>query len=262
MAYYNRPTLLRKTIEAYLFFHPNLIEISEFVIVDDGSDVGLEANTVVTEYKDRIKAKVIELPKDKNSSNPAIPINISVKQSSGDIVVITNPEAMPLSPVLEHLEEACQPNTYTLVPCYSVSIENQKIVNDTPINRLKDTFPPFNNVALWDEGADAWYEHPEYIARFFYFFAAMKKDDFIKIGGIDEDFSDGRGYEDNDFVRRVLANGFQIQYDMQELVLHQNHYSGESAKIVRVRRDNCELLQKKILEGKLIANEEKDWGSI
>jgi len=49
---------------------------------------------------------------------------------------------------------------------------------------------------------------------------------------------------------------------MQELVLHQNHYSGESAKIVRVRRDNCELLQKKILEGKLIANEEKDWGSI
>ena len=47
------------------------------------------------------------------------------------------------------------------------------------------------------------------------------------MGGFDERYAHGIGYDDNELLVRVLRKGLQLLYAYYPLALHQNHYKKE-----------------------------------
>lgn len=266
MAYYQRPDLIRNTLWAYHHLHPERDDV-EFVVIDDKSAEGLKAEPALEELRDLLDIKLF-YREDKTGTNPAQPINISVKQASGQIIVITNPETLPLTPVLDQVDAAgVPPGSYLIAPCYSVSEDKQKIIAG-----LDPTKPSFveeirarfqlNDRAATCEGDDAWYIHPRLFPRALYFFAAMPRADFIEMGGIDEDYQMGYAWEDTDFINRLLMRGTQMSFLNDAAVLHQYHYktpASEGADSLD-RKENDGLFHKKMAARQWRVNAGREWG--
>ncbi len=267
MAYYNRPALLRNTLWAYRWLHADLDDV-EFVIVDDLSDPELAAAPVAEEFAQILDVRVLQRV-TKVGRNPAVPINASVLAATGDVVVITNPETMPISPVLDVVRAAAGAlsHRYAVALCYSISEGNQAIIDALDptdpgfVPGVVSRIQPLARAASFD-GDDGWYEHPAYLGRGLYFCAAMRRDDFIGVGGIDEDFSAGSAYEDNDFLRRLADNGFEMAHLEDAVCVHQHHYtSPASAKGgPGTEQDNRALYEAKAAEKLLTANVGREWG--
>jgi len=222
--------------------------------VDDGS---FTARNVVPEFKDLLNINLIER-RQTPGSNPAIPINIGIKEASGEIVVITNPECMPVTSILESVS-GLEWHNYWVSPCYSVSKEYQKQINamdntNPYFPHYVDSLIPYNSKSLACEGDDAWYEHPLIIPRMYYFFAAIHRLEILSIGGIDEDFDEGVGFEDDEFIHRIRLNNFECTH-LKDLVLHQNHYTGPSKPLTNKR-----LYWEKYNQQNRIANFDREWG--
>lgn len=266
MAYYQRPDLLRNSLWAYHHLHPDRGDV-EFVIVDDKSAEALRAQPVVDELSRVLDIKLF-YRENKTGCNPAQPINISAKQASGEILVITNPETLPLTPILDQLDAAGVPSeSYIIAPCYSVSEEKQRI-----IAALDPTKPSFvdevrarlqmNDRQATRDGDDAWYIHPQLFPRALYFFAAMPRADFIEMGGIDEDYQMGYAWEDTDFINRLAMKGTQMSFLNGAVVLHQHHYTSPASEgaVSPDRHENDQLFQTKMAAGQWRVNQGREWG--
>jgi len=267
MAYYNRPGLLRNTLWAYRHLHDDLSDV-EFVIVDDQSEPGLEASPVVEELGDALNVRVLQRV-HKVGRNPAVPINASVRNASGDIVIVTNPETMPITPVLDVVREFSGglSRRYAVASCYSVSEVKQGIIDGLDpsrpgfVDEIRNRLAPQSRAATFD-GDDGWYEHPTFLARGLYFCAAMRRDDFVAVGGIDEDFSAGNAWEDTDFLRRLAENGFEMGHLPGAVCLHQHHYTSPASKKggPGTGQDNSALYERKAALHVLVANQGREWG--
>jgi len=229
MAYYNRPDYLRRTLVAYYNIHrgdPGC----EFIIVDDGSRDDLRAALVAKEFEYKLDIKVF-YRENKDDINPAVAINSSVKLASEEIVIITNPETIPVTPIIYQLNsDQFQDNEYIIVPCYSIPLQSQNAINQIDVNNedyVKEVlnFINFNSRGPEFEGDDAWYSHSIYRYVLFYFTAVIRKKYFFDIGGIDEEFRYGWGYEDTDFVERLQINQPKISFLTDAVCLHQFHYN-------------------------------------
>ena len=266
MAYYQRPDLLRNSLWAYHHLHPGRDDV-EFVVVDDKSAEELKAKPVVEELRDVLDIKLF-YREDKTGTNPAQPINISVKQASGETLVITNPETLPLTPILDQLDAAGVPQgSYMIAPCYSVSEEKQKIIagldptKPSFVDDIRERLQMNDRQAVRD-GDDAWYVPPRLCPRALYFFAAMPRADFIDIGGIDEDYQMGYAWEDTDFINRLAMKGTQMSFLDGAVVLHQHHYTSPASEgaVALDRRENDQLFQSKMAARQWRVNEGREWG--
>jgi len=268
MAYYNRSELLERTLWAYYHLHKDVMSKNdyEFVIVDDGSREDLKAEIAAEKLKNKLNIEVLYIKRDKVAPNPSIPINISVKHSSGDIVIITNPEVMPLTPVLAWVQENQTANNWNVCKTYSLSQEQQDFISYLQKEHIDFIKNVREEVVLKDEGVEfipgeGWYDHPYFRVKFYYFLASICKNDFIRIGGIDEDFANGIAYEDDDLVRRLNQNGFELNYMDRQTALHQFHDSTGGQPGPEWMK-NYELYYKNLHEKKLVANVDKEWGVI
>lgn len=135
--------------------------------------------------------------------NPSMAFNIGVRNAKYDQVIITSPEVIPKTDVLDQLEELIGAN----VVC-----------------------------RVWDENEEgklvASLVHDGYRSESpaMYFLALFNKKDIEAINGWDEDFMRGYAYEDNDFgdrwVRARLP--FMIREDIE--AIHQYHPRGETIR--------------------------------
>lgn len=172
MPYWNRNNLLNQTLESYAKFYADLD--MEVIVADDGSPQ--PANPMPQPFK----VKVVRLPDKHVPKMPCIPINRGVKESKGDILVLTNPEIYHTEPVFQQM-----------------------------IETLKETGPMgYVMAACWDAKTKSWYGHSTRTYKenltppgFGYNFCTMLyRSLFDKTGGFDEAFRDGLGYDDNDFA--------------------------------------------------------------
>lgn len=231
MAYYNRPDYLARTLAMYVEQHgKNILQYAEFVIVDDGSSDEHRAAKVAEKFKKYLNIRVY-YRENKDDINPAVAINASIGLAKNKLVVITCPEIMPATPYLEAITDVAH-NDYLLVPCYSVSQDRQKIFesikDSTSLKNITSTM--FTNpMPIRNDGDDGWYSHPFFRPVLFYFTAAITKDFFFEIGGIDEAYRYGWGYEDTDFVERLKLHKPNIRWKDNELCIHQNHYVNSDA---------------------------------
>ena len=186
LPYWDRQEAANKAFELFEKHYSNAdIEI---VVVDDGNKIPFKVPSK------NLNVKVIRLPEKNEPKSPVTCWNAGVKEASGEVIVLSCIEILHPSPVLEKMEAAVLDggdNAYVLA-------------------------------AAWCPEEGAWHCHssvrvprnPE--GTGIAFCGAMRKALFEKAGGFDEDYRDGAGYEDNDFINRMLAAGanFIIRDDL------------------------------------------------
>jgi GT2 family glycosyltransferase len=162
----------------------------EIIVVDDGSG-DLPA----------VDAKVVTLPRKDGALNPSVPFNRGVEASSGEFIVLTNPEVVHRAPILEEMKAEIErrgPRTYVAAACWSPRSKwwychSTDEPDDARVGR-----------APRPKGAG------------FHFCAMLRRELYDAIGGFTEDYRDGQGYEDNDLLWKLHAAGalFVIRDDL------------------------------------------------
>ena len=167
----------------------------EVIIVDDGSQPS-NAFEVVKDYP--FALNVIRLPVKDQPKNPCVPINAGVKASRYDTVVISNPEIQHEQPVLMEMYRELSgmgEMGYVLAACWCP--EEKQWHCHSSIERRPDGEPFIRGTG-------------------YHFCGMLGKSLYWKAGGFDEDYREGAGWDDPDWVNRLVRAGaiFRIRDDL------------------------------------------------
>lgn len=156
----------------------------EVIVVDDGNAVPYVPPSGMP-----FPVEVVRLPLKDGPLNSSVPINRGVAAASGEFIAISGPEMLHWGPHLLALREeiAGAPTTYACC-------------------------------AAWHPEGKTWHAHSSMTGRIvhgiqlpanahYYFLAMLHRSLWDAAGGIDEDYRDGIGYEDADFLLRLERAG-------------------------------------------------------
>lgn len=127
-------------------------------------------------------------------------LNIGVRNSSYDQIIITSPEVKPITPVLDQLSGLLGQNVVCQVFDEAEDGSTHSMVNEQV---------RFQSPAM-------------------YFLAMFNKKDIETINGWDEEFMRGYAYEDDDFGARFNRAGLSFSIHEEIQALHQYHPRGET----------------------------------
>jgi GT2 family glycosyltransferase len=190
MPYWKRPDALRVNLDRLYELYDEDYPI-EVVIVDDGSPQPARINGGYP-----WPVRVIRLADKEHALNPCTPINIGVKESDGDIILLTNPEVIHQTRLVLEMANSLGERDYPAASCWSVS-GNRWYCHSTDE-------PLSNGRAKMPEGAGL------------HFCTMIRKSFFNEIGGFDEAYREGQAYDDNDFLWKLHEAGanFSIRDDL------------------------------------------------
>lgn len=153
---------------------------------------------------------------------PSLALNLGVKESKGEITILTCPEIWHVNNCLELLTAPlANRNQYLTIGsgkyCHRI---NMNISNpDTLIQNPK--LQPINAKLP--------------------FLMGMRREDYLAIGGYDEDFT-GVNFDDNDFVDRMLAYGYKY-FETSALIVHLPHGKKKMANWAERHEYNKQLYE-------------------
>jgi GT2 family glycosyltransferase len=78
-------------------------------------------------------------------------------------------------------------------------------------------------------GDNGWYNHSIYNPGRFHFCSAIMREDLYDLGGFDERYAHGLGFDDNEFLNRILKKGMDVQMIDDPFVVHQHHDCANNA---------------------------------
>ena len=230
MAYYDRKPLLLHTLGSIAASTQS--KNTEVIIVDDGSSEEHRLEDIVDDYPFVIKL-IRQEPEDKWYINPCIPFNLGIKEAKGDIIVLQNPECFHLGDILEFAANNITEDQYFTCHAYSLSKEDTEKMDQIDPVIINSFNQPFNtsslpfeirNRPMYAEGGSGYYNHYEHRPVGYHFCAITKKENMEDLGGFDERYATGWGFDDNELIERVKRMGLKICFIPYPMVLHQNHY--------------------------------------
>ena len=177
----------------------------EIIVVDDGSR-DEPARHAVNEVsiidnprgngphppRPRVHLKLVELPLKDGPLNPCVPINAGVRESTGDYLLLSNPETHHRSAILQAMVEEAErggPLTYVLAAAFCPETQG-------------------------------WHCHSVFAKAGYHFCSLLKRSLFDAAGGFDEEYRDGACYDDPDFVERLLKAGAKFVFRDDLIVDH------------------------------------------
>jgi len=229
LPYYNRKDLIIKTLKSFeYFYHDRNLEV---VIVDDVSSDNHRLEDIITDFNLNIKLVRLE---NKTGINPCYPYNVGVRESSGDIIVLSSPETFHTTNMflITNDFEKLTNDTYLLMSVFCLT--NLGIVSQIfsdfseqikEIDKIKELFYVNlgENGYTFNNRFGSWYSHSEIKPSSLNFFTALTREKFYELSGFDERFRFGTGYDDDDFRDRLIeANTDFIYYD-NAIAIHVNH---------------------------------------
>ena len=214
MAYYNRKQLFIETLKS---ISKSTYKDIEVIAVDDASEEKERIEDLMMKFS---FLKVIRLEKEnKWYHNSCIPNNVGIAKASGDIIMIQNPEYYHVHDVLDHIMETVTDFNYVSMSAYSIDEEHTKIFMSTKNKKaFFDTFPQQHVKEYM-----GWYNHSIYNKTYFHFCVALTRKNIKNLGGFDERFAYGIGYEDDDLINRVKRLGLEMIISDNVSVIHQWH---------------------------------------
>lgn len=219
-AYYNRKKLFTRTLKSMLPYYGKID--FEVIVVDDGSDEAERLEDLQTDFP---FLRVIRLEKqNKWYKNPCIPFNIGFEAVKGDKIIIQNPECYHFGAILAYVDTHLKENEYLSFGCFSMDKLNTDddalFFDEKNIAKLIEN----NNRSFTTDGDLGWYNHSKFRPEAFHFCAAMMSTDLFDLGGFDERYAKGVGYDDDELIWRIKNKKMQIKFIDDQIVLHQNHY--------------------------------------
>jgi GT2 family glycosyltransferase len=174
MPYWKRQAELDRSLAAYRRLYGHLdLEIS---ICDDGSpDPVVAPGCIVT-----------TLPRKATGMNPCVPMNAAVRASSGEVIVLTNPEIEHQADVLTGMQQLLRgPTDYVTAACRDAD-GTWLAGPEFDRQKAQAPMPPESN---------------------YHFCAMLHRSLFEAAGGFDDGYRAGRACEDNDFLWRCFEAG-------------------------------------------------------
>ena len=216
MGYVDRKEQLYVTLNTILKTkHTNY----EVIIVNDDT---VNINSIKTDFP-TIDIKIIN-NSDKKHINPCITYNIGVEHSSGEIILLQNPECCHVGDILTVINVLLKQNDYLAFSTFFLDnfSKNQKIKNlifDNnddfwSIKKIKDLlqYTLDNKSNELNPNTHGWASHHFYNKNYLHFCSAIHKNDFQRIGGFTEEYKDGICFDDDDLVRKIMCNNFNLRY--------------------------------------------------
>jgi 2-polyprenyl-3-methyl-5-hydroxy-6-metoxy-1,4-benzoquinol methylase len=247
MSSFSRANLLRQGLRSIIQYKPDFpIEI---VVVNDGLEND-GTKEVCDTFNGALDIKYVFTGQRHTTELikrcPSIPNNIAIKQATGDIVILTCPEIV-------HLNQC-------LLPMVLPLLENKKRMT-VPKTMYFDNKGEWTALLSQRKIADFSILEKSEVHTQMPFFLGVWKEEIIKIGGYDEDFT-GYASEDNDFVGRLIKNGLSY-YPTTAKVVHLFH--GEHCIGAPLPKNPAWVYNKNLWESRkeqIIRNVGRKWGEL
>lgn len=255
MAYYNRLEVLKVSLRTISMTKHDNIEV---IIVDDGSDAPHRCEEIKDCYD--LDIKVLRIDKEKKTwTNSCISFNKGFQQAVGDIVIIQNPECLHVGDVVSYAVENLNDENYLTFSCYSINapatthLLNIKSDTSDYVDKIVALIEPHMKSHVVISNFLGWYNHPTVRPYAYHFCSAITKKNLDELGGFDERYSLGFGYDDNELLTRIKRKGLRIGVVSPEsgvYVIHQYHSicaESRSSKSEGVQK-NCKLFHEVTLK--------------
>jgi glycosyltransferase involved in cell wall biosynthesis len=188
--YYNRRELLINVLKSI-----NMTGDIEVIIVDDGSDEENRLNFHLMDYK------LLILERSKVWRGACVAYNAGFKEATGDVIMINSSECIHVGDVTGYIFENFKENDYF---SFSTYMMNQ----NEDLNK-----PKFKNF---------WGVHSS-VGNFIPYCGVISKKNMDLLGGYDERFAKGIGFDDYDFTHRVKNLKLNMKCIDDPYVIHQWH---------------------------------------
>lgn len=229
LPYYNRKDLILNTLKSFEFFYSD--KNLEIVIVDD---VSSEEHRLENLINFKLDIKLIRL-ENKTGINPCYPYNVGVRESSGDVIILSSPETFHTTNIFEISNNFfdLNDNTYLLFSVFCLTKPDliETIIKSNfsecleLINQVKPNL--FTNLGengyAFNNNFGSWYTHSIYRPSGLNFFTALTRNKFFELSGFDERFRKGTGFDDDEFKFRLIESGVEFKYNDEAIGIHLNH---------------------------------------
>ena len=212
MGYNNRPQQLENTLRTIEHFCADILEDVDLVVIDDSSEDHLRAESCLGDYKGPYQHVYLDR-RNQQYRNPGSVYNMAAEMAKSDLLFLTNPENMHCGPVLQAGMVEYEVGSYAVFGCRTLRMI------PTSWRRVIENPDAFTN---WQE-AHGWYQHSRIYNRLLHFAAFIDKETYSKVGGFDENYDHGVGFEDNDFIEEIIRNEVPITVVDEPFVAHQPH---------------------------------------
>lgn len=159
------------------------------IVVDDGSP-----EPASLDFETPWPVHIVRLPDKRVALNPCVAINNGVRRSSGDVLLLTNPEIVHCTPILDGMLAelvALGRKGYVAASCWGGRFWYCHPTAEPPATSLGRAPVPV------DAGL--------------HFCAMLYRDLFEEVGGFTESYRLGTGYEDNDFLWKLYEAGARFK---------------------------------------------------
>ena len=222
MTYYERKAQLEQTLNSFM---EKAYDNYEVIIVDDASpSQAIDTECLKRKFPD-IPLKIVSITAEqKDYLNPSVPFNIGFREVSGDFVIIQNAECLHLDDILSHVRSNLNDGNYLTYGCFSLNEKDSRRLwdGDVTIDGLSQSI---KDRPATSDGDSGWYNHSFYRPEAFHFTAAITRSNLEDLGGFDERFASGIGYDDNELLYRVRRKGLKVDIIDDRISIHQWHYS-------------------------------------
>ena len=231
MAYRDRKRQLVRTLRSIAA--SSLAREVEVVVADDASRPEERVEDLVLACPFPLRVIRLE-PENRWWLNPCVPFNRAIAACSGDLLIVQNPECLHMGDVLKDAETRVGFEDYVAYGCYSLDRSTTEALGGTHeegdethsafLERVRKQVP-LRPHAMGGEGELGWYNHSQFRSVAFHFCAALARGRMEELGGFDERFALGVGYDDDELLARVRRLGLRVAIVDEPCVLHQWHYT-------------------------------------
>lgn len=226
-SYYNRRQQLINTLKT--ISNSKQVDNVEMIVVNDCSS----DEHLIDDLPEQFPfLRIINMDKTNRwYNNPCVPFNVAIKAATGDIIVIQNPECLHVGDILNDIVNKLTSKNYLTYAVYSTTKEITGYLNDLPYDNeyinhmITSQLQPMVDIKYVSEGQACWYNHSQYRPAGYHFVAAITKENMNDLNGFDERYSNGIGFDDDEFLFRVKLKGLNVEIHDEPFAVHQWHYS-------------------------------------
>jgi len=207
LPYYQRVEQFTRTLASFAHHYHDRRDYEIILVIDSKNDDAVL--DMLPGFNDMVPlAYVQQTPPRESCHSPVLSFNQAARLAHGTYLVISNPEGFHKSNILSGLDHEFEQHHDCYVVCACES-------------GVKCTMP--DGFESFTYQHHMWYQHGVLNNRRLHFCTALPAATYHRIGGFDERFAEGIGYDDDDFRDRIEAAGVPFVLRDDLLTVHQDH---------------------------------------
>jgi hypothetical protein len=212
--YISRAPQFHNTLLSFRHWYGNRRDI-EVIVVQDRKNTDADMEQILKFMAQFPELNIRSVMCSIDTRNPSPHYNQGVDIANGKYIIITNPECFHETDVIGGLDRLHEDNTYIVCAC-----KYRRSNLDFP-QKYEDVH--FSSTKGIKTGELDWYQHTQHRDLQYHFCSSLSKENYLKIGGFDERYIHGMGYDDLDFITTIRKSDMKIMSRDDLVVVHQYH---------------------------------------